>query len=314
MNPCVISSPTEKTLGPRLKMLLMPSGQTLILIGQNHGDRLGIRKLLSYANYKDDSDDLWLWTLDSVKRTNKKAFSEAAEETDFLKDFLQKNSDIKNIGLEMTPETITDHMRYSRTLQSDLLNESSRRKLKAFSSSDYVLGFSGSLTYLFLTSPGLFKNRNFFGFEDSKESEAHALSVEKVDSAMERLSTKIDASTLEGQSALQILYETNKDFLKLYPQYNSDKDPKILATVLSKFPDAYKNQVSEYISASLGEMKKMKQRDQKIAEALLGQKGSVIATIGSAHLENVMLLVQSKCQSDLKTLASSKKTPFIGKK
>ncbi len=293
---CEVIRPVDGAISERVRSLKTQDGRVITIIGQNHGDGLKLRSIKDIVNYKNDGNDLWLWTLESVLKSNKKAIQSAKEEVSFLSDFFRKNPDVKYVALEALPATSLDHLKYSEKVRDDLLAESSRRKVSNFLTMPHVLGFAGSAVYLKMTEPGLMKNRVFFGVESEKEVDAHAKLVSRYDDTLSSLKKQVDQPSLEGQDFLQKLDRTEGKLIVLYPTYNSNLDKQILEAALLKTPDKYKKATSDWISASLEEMKGMKKRDDKIAESLLSKDGSTLMTVGHAHLDSVMSILAEKCK------------------
>lgn len=198
----------------------------------------------------------------------------------------------------MEPETVPDHLKYSEKVRDDLLRETSRRKITDMPTKPYVLGFSGSLVYLKMTEPGLLGNKTFFGVESPEESRLHSEKSQKYDVAIAKLKDQIEISSLEGQEFMGKIHETERELVALYPNYTPTMDEKIMAASLGKTPEKYKKAVSRWILSSLEEMKTMKKRDEKIAESIYSKSGSVVVTLGLAHLESVMSVLANKCKKE----------------
>ncbi len=198
----------------------------------------------------------------------------------------------------MTPETLPDHLKYSEKVRDDLLRETNRRKIKNMPTMPYILGFSGSAVYLKMTEPGLFKRKEFFGIESPDEANYHEEKLKKYDSTLKTLKGEITVTTVEGQNFLQKIDETEVHLLALYSDYTSALDEKIMTAALRETPQKHQKALSSWISASLEEMKAMKKRDQKIAEAIYANDGSTVVTVGHGHLDSVASMLANKCKKD----------------
>lgn len=302
---CTVKTPKGTAVDSRTRILKTTDGKTMTIIGQNHGDRLDLRSIMDIVNYKSDNNELWLWNLEAVLKANKQAIKDASEEVTYLSELLKNNPEIKHIGFEMAPETVSDHLKYSEKFRDDFLNETIRRKIDNMSSTPYVLGFSGSTVFLKMTEPGLFKKRIFFGVESLEASNLHHEKLLKYDLTLTELKNKIEISTLEGQDFLQKIRETGGELLQIYNVYTPELDEKIMTAALGKSPDKYKKLVSNWISSSLEEMKAMKKRDEKIAESIHSLDGSTVVTLGQAHLESVMSMLVKKCKNESPTKSKS---------
>lgn len=284
-----------------------------MLIGQNHGDRLELRKLKDVVNNKSDSNDLWLWTMESILKSNSRAIQHASEEVDYIADLLKKDASIKFVGLEMTDETLADHVRYSEKFRDDLNKEISRRKLSR-QRKPFLVGFAGSVPYLKMIKPGLMKGRVLFGMEGQKEADDHRQASAKYDLTLKKLKQQIDWQSIDGQEFAGKVRETEGELLALYPTYSPNLDSMILEAALSKTPERYKKFISNWIAASLEEMKAMKKRDEKIAESLFSKDGSTIGIMGLAHLESVTSKLLDLCKREISrtNVISSPKGPAKG--
>lgn len=296
-NSCEVLTPKGSGVFARTRSITTPDGKFITLIGQNHGDRQELRSIMDTVNYKKDSNDLWQWTLQGVLNSNKKAIEDATAEVVYLRKLLKNHPEIKYIGLETDPLTVSDHLKYSKKVQDDLLSEVNRRKISNMKISPLVLGFSGSAVFLKITEPGLMENKAFIGIESLAASKIHTEKLTQYDAARRKLTSQVPIETLEGQDFLKKIADTENDFLTFYPTYISALDEKILEVAMSKTPDKYKEEVKNWISASLDEMKAMKKRDEKMAENLYSKDGSIVATLGLAHLDSVMNLLKEKCKS-----------------
>ncbi len=299
---CTIKIPAGTTVESRTRVLKTADGRLITVIGQNHGERLELRRIGGIANFKSDSNDLWRWTLDSILKSNKQAIKDATDEVKYISELLKKNSEIKYVGLEMEQETLPDHIKYSKKVSDDLLSEISRRKITDMATTPYVLGFSGSAVYLRMTEPGLLKNKIFFGVESPEAASLHSEKLQKYDETLSKLKNQIEISTLEGQDFMSKIHETTGELLLLYPAYTSELDEKIMTAALGKTPEKYKKAMSNWISASFEEMKAMKKRDEKIAESIYSRDGSAIVTLGYAHLDSVMSILAKKCEKEASTV------------
>ncbi len=303
VDACTVTTPTGTGIASRIRIVKISDDRKIIIIGQNHGDRLELRKLKDFVNNKSDSNDLWLWTMESILKSNSKAIQNASEEVVYIADLLRKDASVKFVGLEMVDGTLPDHIRYSEKFRDDLNNELSRRKISRQRES-FLVGFAGSVSYLKMIEPGLMKGRTLFGMEEKKEDEAHEKALAKYDLTLRDLKQEINWSSKEGQGFAEKVNETEGELLALYPSYTPNLDEKILQSALRKTPERYKKHVLNWITASLDEMKAMKKRDEKIAEAMFAKDGSVIGTMGLAHLEFVTSRLLDLCKTGIEPIKS----------
>ncbi len=300
---CTATTPSGTGIASRTRIIKISNARKVIIIGQNHGDRLELRKLKDFVNNKSDSNDLWLWSMESILKSNRESIQNASEEVDYISDLLRKDTSVKFVGLEMLGETLPDHIRYSEKFRDDLNTELLRRKISR-QKEPFLVGFAGSVPYLKMIEPDLMQDRTLFGMEGKKENEGHVRALAKYDRTLSDLKQQINWSTKEGQKFSEKVRETEGELLALYSYYSPKLDETILESALRKTPERYKKHVSNWIAASLDEMKAMKKRDKKIAETMFAKDGSVVGTIGLAHLDSVTSSLVDFCKSELSQSSS----------